>query len=98
IHPLRAIRPMETWQDILHQSLTTVDDLVERFGAENVDRDAVEKAIDKFNLRITPAALRFIRTPGDAFWRQYVPTPAELDVRDGIVDSLDEDADSPVPN
>ena len=89
---------METWQQILHQSLTTVDELVERFGAENVDRDAVAKAIEKFNLRITPAALQFIRKPGDPFWRQYVPTPDELVVEDGIVDSLDEDADSPVPN
>jgi len=89
---------METWQQILHQSLTTVDDLVERFGAENVDRDAVAKAIEKFNLRITPAAVQFIRKPGDPFWRQYVPTPDELVVEDGIVDSLDEDTASPVPN
>ena len=90
---------METnWQSILHQSLTSVDELVERFGADNVDRDAVERAIDKFNLRITPAALAQIKTPGDAFWRQYVPTPDENEVEDGMVDSLDEDADSPVPN
>ena len=48
---------MERWQDALHQSITTVDELVARFGAEHIDREAVEKAIDKFNLRITPAAL-----------------------------------------
>ena len=89
---------METWQDILRQSLTTVDELVERFGEEHVDRDAVQRAIDKFNLRITPAALAQIQQPGDAFWRQYVPTPEENEIVDGIVDSLDEDADSPVPN
>ncbi|MBI4545922.1 MAG: KamA family radical SAM protein [Gemmatimonadetes bacterium] len=89
---------METWQQILQQSLTTVDELVERFGAENIDREAVQKAIDKFNLRITPAVLDSIRDPGDPFWRQYVPTAEELVVEDGIVDSLDEDADSPVPN
>jgi lysine 2,3-aminomutase len=89
---------METWQDILRQSLTTVDELVERFGEEHVDRDAVQRAIDKFNLRITPAALAQIQKPGDAFWRQYVPTPDENEIIDGIVDSLDEDADSPVPN
>jgi lysine 2,3-aminomutase len=90
---------MEQWQQILHQSVTTVDELIERFGAENIgDRDAVQRAIDRFNLRITPAALDFIRQKGDAFWQQYVPTEQELDIRDGIVDSLDEDADSPVPN
>src|SRR5688500_626342 len=89
---------MERWQDILHGSLTTVDELIERFGAEHVDRHAVEKAIDKFNLRITPAALAQIQKPGDPFWVQYVPTDEENEVVDGIVDSLDEDADSPVPN
>jgi len=89
---------MESWQEILRQSVTTVDELVERFGAENIDREAVQRAIDRFNLRITPAALAKIGTPGDAFWRQYVPTAAENDIVDGIVDSLDEDADSPVPN
>jgi lysine 2,3-aminomutase len=89
---------METWQEVLRQSLTTVDELVDRFGKENVDRDAVQRAIDKFNLRITPAVLAQIKEPGDAFWRQYVPTAEENEVVDGIVDSLDEDADSPVPN
>jgi lysine 2,3-aminomutase len=89
---------MERWQDILHEGLTTVDELVERFGEANIDRAAVEKAIEKFNLRITPAALAQIQSPGDPFWVQYVPTAEENEVVDGIVDSLDEDADSPVPN
>ncbi|MGH7443840.1 MAG: KamA family radical SAM protein [Longimicrobiales bacterium] len=89
---------MESWQEILRQSVTTVDELVERFGAENIDREAVQQAIDRFNLRITPAALAHIKSPGDAFWRQYVPTPQENEIVDGIVDSLGEDADSPVPN
>ena len=39
-----------------------------------------------------------IKSPDDPIWRQYVPTVEELDIRDGIVDSLNEDADSPVPN
>jgi lysine 2,3-aminomutase len=89
---------MSNWQDLLRTSLTTVDELVERFGAEHVDRAAVERAIDQFNLRITPAALAQIQRPGDPFWNQYVPTPAENEIVDGVVDSLDEDADSPVPN
>lgn len=89
---------MDRWQDVLKESLTTVDELVERFGEENVDRAAVQHAIEHFNLRITPAALSQIKSVGDPFWNQYVPTPEELDIVDGIVDSLDEDADSPVPN
>jgi lysine 2,3-aminomutase len=89
---------MEHWQQILKQSLTTVDDLVERFGEENVDRNELKKAVEAFNLRITPAALDLIRAPGDPIWNQYVPTPAENVVQDGLVDSLGEDEDSPVLN
>lgn len=90
---------MSKWQDILKNSVTTVDQLVERFGVDAIgDPGRVQQAIDNFNLRITPAALQFIEKQGDAFWTQYVPTETELDVHDGIVDSLDEDADSPVPN
>jgi lysine 2,3-aminomutase len=89
---------MSNWQETLRQSLVTVDELIDRFGADNVDRAAIERAIDRFNLRITPAALAQIKRPGDAAWNQYVPTAAENDIVDGIVDSLDEDADSPVPN
>lgn len=89
---------MGNWQQALKESVTTVDQLVELFGEENIDRDAVQQAIDSFNLRITPAALETIKEIGDAFWKQYVPTPDENEVVDGIVDSLAEDADSPVPN
>lgn len=89
---------MENWQKILKESLATVDELVARFGVDHVDREQVERAIRSFNLRITPAALSLIRTPGDPFWNQYVPTPEENVVEDGIVDSLAEDRDSPAPN
>src|SRR6266576_3587595 len=39
-----------------------------------------------------------IKSPGDPIWLQYVPTVQELEIHDGLVDSLDEDANSPVPN
>ena len=58
---------MDNWQQILKKSLTSVDDLVERFGEENIDRYEVAKAIEAFNLRITPAALELIKKPGDPF-------------------------------
>jgi lysine 2,3-aminomutase len=86
------------WQGSLRESLTTVEELVKRFGIEHVDQEAMLQAVDRFNLRITPEVLALVREPGDPFWRQYVPTPQENDVVDGIVDSLGEDADSPVPN
>jgi lysine 2,3-aminomutase len=89
---------MTNWQQILKKSITTVDQLIELYGEESIDREAVQEAIDKFNLRITPAVLAQIEEAGDAFWQQYVPSPEENEVLDGIVDSLAEDADSPVPN
>lgn len=89
---------MADWQKKLKEAITTVEELIERFGEENIDREAVQRAIDSFNLRITPEALQFIRHPGDPFWQQYVPSPEENEVVDGMVDSLAEDADSPVPN
>src|SRR2546428_8063639 len=39
-----------------------------------------------------------IKSPGDPIWRQYVPDLQELEVHGGLVDSLAEDAHSPVPN
>src|SRR5579872_3458929 len=89
---------MSDWQKILHESVDTLDKLANRFGPDVIDVDALKPAFDNFQMRITPAALDLIKQPGDAMWRQYVPTVEELDVVDGIVDSLDEDGDSPVPN
>lgn len=89
---------MANWQQVLKKSVTTVDQLIELFGEENIDRKAVQQAIGKFNLRITPAALKAIKEVGDPFWQQYVPTPEENEVLDGVADSLSEDDDSPVPN
>jgi lysine 2,3-aminomutase len=49
-------------------------------------------------MRLTPAVLEQIKEVGDPMWQQYVPTVEELDIQDGMIDSLDEDGDSPVPN
>ncbi len=97
---------MSDWQKALHQGVDSLEKLhayvAERFGAEVADREidvaALQPAFDKFQMRITSAALDLIQEPGDAMWNQYVPTMQELDVVDGVVDSLDEDGDSPVPN
>src|SRR5688500_1201994 len=97
---------MSDWQKTLHQSVDSLDKLkayvTERFGAEVAEREidvaALQPAFDNFQMRITPAALDLIQEPGDPMWNQYVPTMQELDVVDGVIDSLDEDGDSPVPN
>src|SRR6185437_12637176 len=92
-------RAMSDWQRILReQSIATLDALAERFGPDVIDVEALRPAFDTFQMRITPAALEQIRSVGDPMWTQYVPTVQELEIEDGVVDSLNEDGDSPVPN
>jgi lysine 2,3-aminomutase len=91
---------METWQEVLRKnSIASLEVLAQRFGPENFpDLDRLRQAAENFEFRISPAMVDLIKSPDDPIWRQYVPSVEELDVRDGIVDSLNEDADSPVPN
>src|SRR5690349_13959535 len=89
---------MSDWQKTLHESIDTLDKLANRFGPDAIDVAALKPAFDNFQMRITPAALAQIKEVGDPMWNQYVPTVQELDIVDGVIDSLDEDGDSPVPN
>ena len=89
-----------TWQELLRKrSIASLEALAERFGAEHLgDIERLRQAAENFEFRISPAMVDLIREPGDPIWRQYVPTVQELEVEDGLVDSLAEDAHSPVPN
>lgn len=89
-----------TWQELLRKrSIASLEALAERFGAEHVGEiERLRQAAENFEFRISPAMVDLIREPGDPIWRQYVPTVQELEIEDGIVDSLAEDAHSPVPN
>src|SRR5918996_1877342 len=91
---------METWQEVLRKnSIASLEVLAERFGPENFpELDRLRQAAENFEFRISPAMADLIKSPNDPIWRQYVPSVEELEVRDGMVDSLNEDADSPVPN
>ncbi len=90
---------MSEWQRVVKQeSIATLEALADRFGHDVIDVAALAPAFDGFQMRITPAALEQIKAVGDPMWNQYVPTVQELAVVDGVVDSLAEDADSPVPN
>jgi len=91
---------METWQERLRKrSIASLEALAQRFGAEHVPEiERLKQAVENFEFRISPAMVDLIESPHDPIWRQYVPTVQELEVRDGLVDSLDEDANSPVPN
>src|SRR4051794_15396931 len=97
---------MSDWQKTLHQSIDSLEKLrayvTERFGADVAEREidvaALQPAFDNFQMRITPAALDLITEVGSPVWNQYIPTVQELEIVDGVIDSLDEDGDSPVPN
>lgn len=86
---------MELWQQMVRDSVHTVDELVEKFG---IDRKVAEDLDEFFQARINPYYLSLIRHPGDPIWRQCVPDKAELEDFDAAEDPLMEDAMSPVPN
>src|SRR5918999_1961563 len=94
----RSASPMSDWQKTLRESVDSLEKLAERFGRDVIDVEALRPAFENFQVRITPAALEQIKEVGDPMWNQYVPTVQELEIVDGVIDSLDEDADSPVPN
>jgi lysine 2,3-aminomutase len=89
---------MSDWQKILHESVDSLDKLADRYGSDVIDVDALQPAFDNFQMRLTPNVLSTIKEIGAPMWQQYVPTVQELDIVDGVIDSLDEDGDSPVPN
>jgi lysine 2,3-aminomutase len=89
---------MSDWQKTLRESIDSLEKLAEKFGSDVIDVEALRPAFENFQVRITPAALAEIKEVGDPMWNQYVPTVQELEIVDGVIDSLDEDADSPVPN
>jgi lysine 2,3-aminomutase len=86
---------MELWQQMVRDSVHTVDQLVEKF---NIDRKVAEGLDEFFQARINPYYLSLIRYPGDPIWLQCVPDVKELEDIDGYEDPLQEDAMSPVPN
>jgi lysine 2,3-aminomutase len=86
---------MELWQQMIKDSVHTVDQLVEKF---NIDRKAAEELDEFFQARINPYYLSLIRYKGDPIWKQCVPDKIELEDFDAEADPLMEDAMSPVPN
>ncbi len=86
---------MELWQEMIRQSIHSVDQLVEKF---KIDRNIASKLDKFFQARINPYYLSLIRYPGDPIWLQCVPDEKELEDIDGPEDPLNEDDMSPVPN
>ena len=90
---------MSDWQARLRSgSIDSLEALAAKFGHEHVDVEALRPAFENFQVRLTAEVIDLIQAPGDAIWNQYVPTVQELEIEDGMIDSLGEDDDSPVPN
>jgi lysine 2,3-aminomutase len=98
---------MSDWQKTLrNESVSTLEELrtyvAGRFGDDvaerEIDVEALRPAFDNFQMRITRESLSQIREVGDANWQQFIPSVQELEIVDGVIDSLDEEGDSPVPN
>jgi lysine 2,3-aminomutase len=86
---------MELWQQMLKESIHSIDQLVERFG---IDRKDAEDLDEFFQARINPYYLSLIQYPGDPIWLQCIPNKVELEDIDAEEDPLHEDEMSPVPN
>lgn len=86
---------MELWQQLLRQSISSVDQVVEKFG---IKKEVAERLEDFFQARINPYYLSLIRYPGDPIWLQCVPNEVELEDLNAAEDPLHEDDMSPVPN
>ncbi|MCI0449465.1 MAG: KamA family radical SAM protein [Chlorobi bacterium] len=86
---------MELWQQLLKQSVSSVDQLVDKFG---IKKEVAERLNEFFMARINPYYLSLIRYPGDPIWLQAVPDEEELYDVDASEDPLNEESMSPVPN
>ncbi len=82
----------ELWQQQLKDSLTSVEELADRFG---LDGTALAPLVERYPLRISPHNPELIEAPGDPIWRQFIPDLRELE-ETGLIDPLCEENLSPV--
>lgn len=86
---------METWQKHLQASITSPGKLTRRFG---VDPRPLEAVAERYPMRVTPYYLSLIKEVGDPIWKQAVPDTLELQDSVCLIDPLEEENQSPVPN
>lgn len=87
-------KKMEIWRKSLENSVTSPDELAERF---NVDTKALGAVTERYPMRITPYYLDLIERAGDPLWLQCVPDMRELEDDQQVADPLNEEGLSPVP-
>ena len=63
-----------------------------------VDVAALDRVVADYPMRVNQYFLQLALKAGSALLRQVIPDPLELDLPEGLVDPLEEDKFSPVPN
>jgi len=86
---------MATWHKILKNSATSAEHLSSIPG---IQPDEIDEVTRMYPMRINPYFLSLIRHTGDPLWRQAIPNIQEIQDDMGMVDPLDEENLSPVPN
>ncbi|MCI0514715.1 KamA family radical SAM protein [candidate division KSB1 bacterium] len=86
---------MEPWRKLLQESITSAQELSEKFKIPLTELQAIE---EKFSIKITPYYLSLIKHKGDPLYKQVVPDLRELEHNGLYEDPLAEDQDSPVNN
>ncbi len=86
---------MDSWKNILRQSVTTFSELKKYL---NCDNDGIEDVISTFPMRINPYFMNLIHKYGAPLHRQAVPDIQELYDSVGQIDPLAEEDLSPVEN
>jgi len=85
---------MKQWMVDLRNSVTKGETVGSDFAVDAAEIEGVRKS---YPMRIPRYYYELIQQPGDAIWRQSVPSAAELEDNESPEDPLHEDADSPVP-
>ncbi len=85
---------MQSWQTILKNSITTLDDVPEHL----VSGKEIGTITQMYPMRINPYYLSLIKEKHDPIWLQAVPQQAELEDTVCMADPLDEENLSPVAN
>ena len=95
-HPIMPSPPEQTtadWRALLAGSLTTTEALTRHLP---VDRDAIDRVIARYPMRINPYYLALVRQHGEPLRRQVVPDAEERRPGDRRPDPLREERQSPV--
>jgi len=100
-----------SWGKILACSLTKPEQLLQHLAEQRSEHLAgqqfeplavragdLELVAKTYPMQINPYIFSLIKNPNDPVWRQVVPDVAELDDSKDILDPLNEENQSPVPN